>query len=659
MPEPVIDTGVVPLTEQQLESFVRLRERPDMYVSRIVEHLEFLPGGGQRWRREVQVQIPGLDSESDEYKNEDVPFVVSLGRFHRRRFPDFEVTTANGTRCHLVSRQQHGECMAFHLLRPLLSKDEWSRASTSEDSLNVLTQLNDCLSRMVTTIGASCSPTPLDARIIFDELLMSLNIDQERTTGLSESFYAGCNAALGETQYLCWVSATPGDTICLRATYTQAELPEFKDEPNEVTTSKVRLWWRNLRTKQYAKHMIFPLRYTLSTPAYRECRSYYFAIAPPLETKIVLLDWDKGHRVHTASGRNTDWSRNRRWEHFLWKPALVQPFSDELAEIDCARFTYHFHNRRIIREAASREQRERDHLSERRKLDVDAGVKLHAFMRPDTNDNGRFVAIGCLGLALAFLAERGALFANTGGSSVSQWLLLTPAVMLVFVAQQQRHHYARFTGPFRKAVWLYLTLAMLFAASIAFSITSIPLIYGSTNEVLARSISATFALASSIIIVLSAWSGKHFENVNRHRHRRVLERVRVFATPSTFEVWGKYRRKPTYWKRINAPLPLDEIGRAKLKGSNAALGEDPRENHPSNRIYAAVTRHNIDRVLAGVALVVACISLTMPLHVRDWHWGLGEECAIEKEQKRQLYTERGKSLGSGICENGHWVKHHK
>ncbi|MFZ1154805.1 MAG: hypothetical protein WAN93_07875 [Solirubrobacteraceae bacterium] len=642
----VVDSGLF-FTEQQLRAFVHMQEHPDLYMSRITEHLDFLPGSGQQWKREVQVQLPILDSESDNDSYRD--FIVSLGRFQRRRFPDFKVTAADGSRCRLASRDQHGQCIASCILQPLLFS-EWNKVAESEYATDVLSKLRTYLSRMTTTIAINDQYTPTGARILFDALLVAIDTDLEHMVDVSSTFYASCEAALGETQYLCWVSAKPGDVVHLSATYTQADSPQFKDESDGITDSKRRLWLRNFRTKQYARYNLFPMRYTLSTPAYRDCRSYYFTITPPPETKTVLLDWGKGRRVHVAS-RDTDWSRGG-----VWKRRTPVSLFDEVAEVDCASFSYHFHNRRVNQDASSREKRKQVKLLERRKQSVASGVKLHAFIRAEPIDNGKFAAIGLLGLTLAVLAERGALLANASGSSASQWLLLTPAVMLVYVGQQQRHHYARFTRPFRLAVWFYLALAMLFAASIAFSITSIPPVYGSADEVLPRTISAAFAIASGVVVALAAWSGKHFEKANRHRHGRVLERVRLFATPSKVEIWRKYRLRPSYWRRIRSPLSSDEIDRAKLKGSDTLRGGDPRNNHPSNNVYAAIARHSIDRIFAIAALIVILVSFAMVLHVPDWHWGLGEECVIEKEQERQLAAENGKPLGQGHCSEGHWHK---
>lgn len=641
------DNGLF-FTEEQLKAFVHMQEHPDLYMSRVTEHLDFLPGSGQQWKREVQVQIPALDEESDNGPYKD--FVVSLGRFQRRRFPDFKVAAADDSRCRLASREQHGQCVASCILQPFLF-NEWDKVAESEYATDVLNKLRTYLSRMVTTIAINGQYAPTGARILFDALLVAIDTDLEHMVDVSRAFHASCEAALDETQYLCWVSAKPGEVIHLCATYTQADSPQFKDESDGITDSKRRMWLRNFRTKQYARYNLFPMRYTLSTPAYRDCRSYYFTMTPPPETKAVLLDWGKGRRVHVAS-RNTDWSRVRTWK----RQTPISLF-DEVAEVDCARFSYHFHNRRVNREASSREKRKRAKRLERRTQNVASGVKLHAFIRAEPIDNGKFAAIGLLGLALAVLAERGALLADTNGSSVvSQWLLLTPAVMLVYVGQQQRHHYARFTRPFRLAVWVYLALAMLFAASIAFSITSVPPVYGSADEVLPRTISAAFAIASGGVIALAAWSGKHFENANRHRHGRVLERVRLFATPSTLEIWRKYRLRPSYWRKIKSPLSFAEIDRAKLKGSDTLHGSDPRSSHPSNKVYAAIARHSIDRIFAVVGMTVILVSFSMVSHIPGWHWGLGEECVIEKEHNRQLAEEKGKPLGQGRCSGGHWRK---
>ena len=86
---------------------------------------------------------------------------------------------------------------------------------------------------------------------------------------------------------------------------------------------------------------------------------------------------------------------------------------------------------------------------------------------------GKLAAVGLLGVGVAVLGERGTLMRSHSGS-ISQWLLLAPAALVAYIAQQRRHHYARFTTRYRVFLWLYTLVAMLFAGSITFGAPKVP-----------------------------------------------------------------------------------------------------------------------------------------------------------------------------------------
>jgi hypothetical protein len=319
----------------------------------------------------------------------------------------------------------------------------------------------------------------------------------------------------------------------------------------------------------------------------------------------------------------------REERHLGWVRGGRARAGDMAAELDCADFAYHFHNRRTSPSEGGHKGRNQ------RRRGPSAGARIHAFVRIEPTDNSKLMAAGLLGLALAILAQRGSLYSTTSGAS--QWLLLTPGALVLFVTQQRRHHYAHMTTPYRVAVWLYILLAMLFAGSVAFDAPTLPLLGGVHDELVPRAISAAFALGSGLLFIASAWSAFVFEWATRKIFRRANERVRVFGTPAFLKVLRKYRWRKEYWRMPRDPL--------------AGISSNAKEEHPSHKIYAAVARHEIDRALLGTGLVAAWLLAAM---IFTWNWGIHEECAIGRSQARQTALAEDRTPPAGACDDGQW-----
>lgn len=617
----------------QIDAFDQMQRLPGLYISRVVEQVRFIPGG-QEWERQVQIRIPVPRARGTEVDTK--LYVVSLGRFERRRFPDFSVVQHSGARCQLLSRRQHGHCLAIGLLHPFFTDAEFEAMACDDALRNQLDRLRIYLAQMVTTMKPRSSYTPGGARVLFDALMVNLNINLRRAIAASDVFFHKCSAALVGTQYLCWAEAEPGGTVNLIATYTQADIPITTDEgdlPRSPLTNplsrglrhlyyRARLWWRNRRTGLYVRYSLFPVRYNFPTPAYEHCGSYYFTITPPPVTQLTFLDWERGSRFQREPrGLFGRWHR---------RIALTLPSDGVQHELDCSTYAYHFHNRRLP-------GRSNNCSKNRRRSRRATGVTLRVFFRTEPADNGNLVALGFLSLGLALLAAMGALYSN-GNSGVTQWLLLAPAVLTLFVGQQRQHHYAQLMRPFRSLMWLYIVFAMLFAATAVFGFSDTPLSPG-VEHILLRLLSGVFVVASVAMIIAFAWSGEHFHRIVQRRYYRVMRRVRIFGTPSFTTTLRRYRWRRQYWRTPQAPLADDKIL------------ADRRGDHPSYRVFASVARHAIDRVLIGTAFLLAAI-VTLMLTM---HWGDKETCALEKLQAARIAHETGHTPSPGRCMNGTWT----
>lgn len=624
MTEPApLDDDVDLIKEFQLDALERMQTDPSRYVWRVVEEVGFLPTSGQCWERQVQLCLPSLPKIAAHSKIMEAEelFIVSLGTFRRRRFADFSVTTDDGSHCHLLTRRQHGYALAACLLRQFLDEQEWERASGARS----LAELHGFISRLITTMPAPKHDFAADAGKLLSRLFGDIGInDEDRRKKAIAVLGSSCKSIAQQTQYLCWVTGKPGSRIFLRATYTQTDTPRPHPESRTASGTRwsFRLKWRNWRTRQYARYNIFPQRYTFDTPGFDDCKSYYFKISPPSDSRMALLDWGSGRRFRTI----------REDRHMGERRRGRAQAGDMEAELDCAEFAYHFHNRRSAPPLPAGES----YPNEKRNRSRAAGGRLHAFVRIDPTDNSKLIAAGLMGLALAILAQRGSLFSTTSGAS--QWLLLAPGALVLFVTQQRRHHYARVTTPYRVTVWLYIVLAMLFAGSVAFDAPAFPLL-SDHKELIPRVISALFAIGSGLLVIASAWSAFYFERSTRKRFRRVMARVHVFSNPAFLKVLRKYRWKKRYWRMPREPLSPPLV----------APGE--RDKHPSDKVYAAVARHEIDRALLGAGALTTALVVAMLL---AWNWGVHEGCAIVRTHAQRAALAEGRKVPSGKCVDGQW-----
>jgi hypothetical protein len=493
-------------------------------------------------------------------------------------------------------------------------------------------ELTQYLAGMITTMVGQ-QYTGKGAVELLAELFSASKIDDEAITEPARTILQKhCIAMSAQTQYLCWVKARPGSTVNLQATYTQSDVARYSPEVGGVTRSSLRLRWRNWRSKQYAQYNILPLHYAFDTPAYVDCKSYYFTITSPPETRITLLDWMTGRRFRTMNEELSTPPRGR-WRRRVPIPSKLPDGATE--ELDCANFAYHFYNRRNIELETS----------ERRRRSATAGARLHAFVRSEPIENSQLVAIGALSLTLAVLAERGSLTVGSGGGygvgGVGQWLLLAPAALTLFVAQHRRHHYARLTRRYRLSIWIYIVLAMLFAGSVAFDAATLPVVSNDFSDALPTVVSGVFAIASAVLIIAAGWSGRHFEISVRRRAERIIRRVYLYGTPSAWDVVKEHKRSPLSWFRRNeTPLP------------DSAIQPHKREDHPSYKSYVATARHSIDRALA---LTAAGVLIVAGLMIFAFPWGQREMCAATRGRVESEDAEQGKPLrGGGKCVDGEW-----
>lgn len=469
---------------EQLRALIQMQRYPTAYVQRLVEHLSFLPDGGQKWEREVQMRLPtdpALEPAHHVYRGSPTMrpdakqlFIVSMGMFTPARFADFTVRDAAGTRLSLLTRLQHGFCLTSAFIFKYFSEAQLPKANSEQPAFDELWQ---GIYGLFTTVNGA-SEVPLATVGEMTSLLVIIltalgapkdEIDEKRAR--LETEYKTMQTV---TQYLCWTLAEPGETISLSASYTMADAPRIRipvpgsPPADGARFATLKRKWRQQRlglairrTDFYAATGIGPLNYQLRTPAHDHSGSYYFLVEPPQNCKVSFLDW-----------------------------GLDNSIDDRGREVDCAFNSVHVHNGATMVGPGASSLQPRSSMP---------GSKISAFLRADFKDYWPLLIAAILTVLLAFLAQRGQFVAR--GDGISSVLLIAPTALLAYIAQRQSHHYAQATRWLGPLLIAYFLANVVFIASVQYDVLGGDTLFGRANA-LDDLISATIALAS---IGLFSW----------------------------------------------------------------------------------------------------------------------------------------------------------
>lgn len=454
---------------------------PTVYTQRLVERLNFLPHGGQRWQRDLQILIPKVAGLADE----DHWFIVSLGIFARRRFPDFSVVDCSGRALNLVTRAQHGHCLTELTISQHLTDRERSRISRAArrrphgEIAQRYAALYEPTFRMFTSVETEVLPA---VRTDLMALLSALGSASPLPEARADLFFEDLTELSQVTQYLCWVRGRPGWAVRLTASYTMPDPAKLAggaqtklavpdpadggDRTSEGWGNRLRATIRSRCSRFYAGIGLGPLPYYLSTPANDHAASYYFTMEPPPETGVAYLDWGLANSI------------------------------DGDDECRCAHPSFHIHNGTSLSVAGQAP-------TKRRRI---PGARIYAFLRLDPADHKQVVFAALLNLMLVWLAEAGRLAPQANGLP-SPWLAFIPAALLAYVAQQRRHYLATATRRIRGILWTYLALNILFLLSITFDIAddgSFADRHGASDDV----VSLVMAAASIGVFYIFAFRGR-------------------------------------------------------------------------------------------------------------------------------------------------------
>jgi hypothetical protein len=139
-------TGEAAVTEERVAALAAMLDNSHRYVQRFVEEMEFVPTGGHRWTRTLQIEMPAAPTATKDWH------IVSLGSFSRRRFPDISVSDAAGRRVELVTRKEHGEVLTRAILAGLLREHRANVDAALAEGNSALGALTRSTYRIVTDL---------------------------------------------------------------------------------------------------------------------------------------------------------------------------------------------------------------------------------------------------------------------------------------------------------------------------------------------------------------------------------------------------------------------------------------------------------------------------------------------------------------------------
>lgn len=446
------DADTTEITEQQTSCLAEMIRRPMDYNQRFVEQLSFVPTGGLRWERNLQIQLPTGAGSAERW------WILPLGPFNRRRFPDINAINAAGEPLNLLTRKAHGSALSkATFAKQIVALPAAAREALGEpDAKERLKGLYEKLSRYFTettkqpvnisslsTDPSSASeavgahPRVANARAIlrdYKQLLDKVGTSKDDLDTNLASLTDVLEQAIDTTHYLCWARGKPGEVINVRVSHTIAD-PRRTLKRKTIRSALRAMWTGFFWTKKqkrreeaadwYRRFGLAPINYEFNIPTFCYAASYYSTLAPPAKTNLTYLDWGKLGNSYEEKER-------------------------EYSEVNSSSPSVHIYN------ADPGEAEDADRSS------------LRAYLRCTPHHHKQILGAALLNAVFVWLLAEGRL-PGRPGDPLQGVLLAAPSVLIAFLAQQQRHYYEHALRPSRGILWGYLMVGGLFLVAVAFS----------------------------------------------------------------------------------------------------------------------------------------------------------------------------------------------
>lgn len=440
------------VTDQQAGFLAEMITQPTGHCQRFVEQLTFAPRGGQCWERTLQIELPAADGREERW------WIVPLGPYNRRRFPDVAVTDANGESLNLLSRETHSLALTKAIMvkqlyvlappvREFLKSDPAVRTLLDAFYSQLGDYLTEIIHQDIDVVGLRMEEgerPPSDPDAVRDDskdhprvrsahavmrsyahLLAKAGASDLEVRASLASISRPLGDALLTTHYLCWLRGRPNEIITLRESHSTAD-PKRVLSPltirgflKAIVTSFLGRWGsREAAADWYRRFGLAPFKYAFNVPTHRYTRSYYSTITSPENTELLYLDWEVGN-------------------------------SERFSEVDCSQPSVHLYN------DAERLLEEKDR-------------RIRAYIRCEPRLHKQILGAAALNLIIVILLAEGTMSARAS-DGLQALLIAAPSVVIAFLVQQQRHYYAHALRPLRAILWTYLVVGGAFLITIAFS----------------------------------------------------------------------------------------------------------------------------------------------------------------------------------------------
>jgi hypothetical protein len=457
------------VTVTRARCLAELITQPQNYTHRFIEQLSFKARGGQQWQRLIQIRIPEQGGTPQASW-----WIVPLGPFRRRRFPDISVVDATGRCLNFVTRAQHGVA----LTKAILSKHVFELDLKNKNKRlhekpvrKQYVQLRNDLHAFYTKLGNDADRAAEVKCLVneYSKLLAGLGLSSKAAKQQLADFSVDLAAAVKTTQYLCWVEAQPGEVVHLRVSHSTRD-PKHKLESGTLL-GLLQAWcmalfgWifgkkslasrREVWNRWYVQYGLAPIPYAFNIPTYDYTASYYSTLDPPNNTEVAYLDWEQ----------NNNWNSH--------------------SEVDSSLDSLH-----IFRtdDAAGLVGKPAPYQNP---------ITTRAYLRCTPSHHKILLGIALMSLVLVVLLAVGR-FPSSPGNPMQTLVTASPSIVIALLAQQQRHYYSRALRRMRGILWTYLSFEVLFLIAVTFSS---PVDGAGTAGISWKATTAAWILATSSVFV--------------------------------------------------------------------------------------------------------------------------------------------------------------
>lgn len=259
---------------EQIGDLLNLLREPGRYVERRTDEIGDLSSRSVDWTVRLQVRLPyGTGQPAP-----DVPYIVSLGLFPKKRLPDFVATDGSGCLVPLLRRTDRTRALVALLLQDVLH--------TQSLTVSQEAQLAQMLAQIV-------SGYPASAQAAFESYRTTISSMVAASPQLAEHL-AFVAHFVQYTHVLAAVSGTPGSHLMVTYTYSERHaLPARPNltEPGAALGAQLKLllryWGMTLG--------LLPVPFDMKLGGANHAHSYYLLADSPSGTEIEALYWKSLH----------------------------------------------------------------------------------------------------------------------------------------------------------------------------------------------------------------------------------------------------------------------------------------------------------------------------------------------------------------------------